>query len=171
MGAILYPPPSSINNPRGMRYYSTVGGTAYVGDTETRCYLATFKAETGRLYRITLNMAIADADAAGDDASTIGHGSKNSAVLRARWAYGTDATTTSNDLGYFLQSVYDDDSMFGSGFSHDWFIGGAAAGDLSVAITLKANKAAASYGQVRLLTGGGSSNTLHIEDVGAYPVP
>jgi hypothetical protein len=171
MGAGIYPPPTNPNLPRGTRFYSSLGSTAYVGDTETRAYLGTFTAEAGRLYRVTINLAGVDADGVGDTATTADHGAKNSATIRARWAYGTDATTASSDLGAFYASVFDDDSMFGSGCNHDWFLGGAAAGDVAIAITLRATKAAATYGSVRILTNGGNTTSLHIEDIGAYPVP
>ncbi|QMP84475.1 hypothetical protein HUN43_00022 [Streptomyces phage Endor1] len=171
MGAGLYPAPTNPNVPRGIRHYTSLGSTAYVGDTETRAYLATWTAEAGRMYRITLNLAIVDADGVADVATVADHGAKNSATIRARWAYGTDATTASSDLGGFYQSVYDDDSQFASGASHDWFLGGASAGDIAVAITLKATKAAATYGSVRILTAGGNSTSLHVEDIGSYPVP
>ncbi|ATE84902.1 hypothetical protein SEA_BEARDEDLADY_24 [Streptomyces phage BeardedLady] len=169
MGAGLYPPPQG-NGPRGIRYWSAVGSTAHVGDTETRIYLASWTAEAGRLYRVTLNLAVVDSDGAGDQ-STVDHGSKNSATIRCRWAYGTDATTASTDLGGFYQSVYDDDSTFASGAVHQWFLGGANAGDIAVAITLKATRAAATYGQIRILTLGGNSTSLQVEDLGAYPIP
>lgn len=171
MGAGLYPPPTNPNLPRGVRYYSTLASTAYVGDTETRAYLATWVAEPARLYKVTLNLAIVDSDGVADVATTADHGAKNSATIRCRWDYGTDATVASNDTGAFYQSVYDDDSQFASGTCHNWYIGGAAAGNLAVAITLKATKAAATYGSVRVLTNGGNSTNLCIEDVGAYPVP
>ncbi|WJN62646.1 hypothetical protein [Streptomyces phage phiScoe10] len=171
MGAGLYPPTTNPNIPRGIRYYSALPSTAYVGDTETRAYLATFRAEPGRMYRITLNLAIVDVDAIADNASVADHGAKNSAVIRARWALGTDATASDSDLGGFYQSVYDEDSQFASGATHDWFLGGVTAGDVAIAITLKANKTAATYGSVRILTSGGNSTSLHIEDVGAYPIP
>ncbi|WJN62721.1 hypothetical protein [Streptomyces phage phiScoe15] len=173
MGAGLYPPPINNNAPRGIRYYSSLGSTAYVGDTETRAYLATFTAETPRLYRVTLNLAIVDSDATGDTTSTT-HGAKQSATIRARWAYGADATTASSDLGAFYQSVYDDDSTFASGAMHQWFIGGAAAGQMSVAITLKATRTPSSgtggYGQVRILTAGGNTTSLQVEDIGPWPL-
>lgn len=98
-----------------------------------------------------------------------------SATIRARWAYGTDATTSSSDLGAFFASTFTDDSTSGSGTHHDWFLGGAAAGPVAVAITLKATRTPAAgtsgYGQVRVLTQGGNTTSLHVEDIGAYPVP
>ncbi|AKY03778.1 hypothetical protein SEA_VERSE_23 [Streptomyces phage Verse] len=173
MGAGLYPPPIDKTRPLGIVYYNTVGSTAYVGDTETRAWLATYTAAPGRLYRVTLNVAAVDADAVADVATTADHGAKNSCTFRARWAYGTDATVTSTDMGAFYQSVYDDDSMFGSGACHQWFIGSASLtpGPLSVAITMKATKAAATYGSVRVLTLGGNTTSLQIEDIGGYPTP
>ncbi|APC43265.1 hypothetical protein Joe_25 [Streptomyces phage Joe] len=170
MGAGLYPPPTNTSAPRGVRYYSNIGSTGYVGDTETRAYLASFVAEGSRLYRVTLNLAAVDTDGAGDTTAT-SHGAKNSATIRARWAYGTDANTGDADLGAFYQTVYDDDSQFGSGAIHQWFIGGLTAGQASVAITIKATKAAATYGSIRILTLGGNSTSLQVEDIGPWPVP
>ncbi|WLW38572.1 hypothetical protein [Streptomyces phage Verabelle] len=167
MGAGIYPPATNVNLPRGTRWYATLGSTSYVGDTETRAYLATFTAEPTRLYRVTLNLAIVDGEA--DNATT--RGAVNSATIRCRWAYGTDATVSSSDLGGVYQSVFTDDSTSGSGLNHDWFLGGVAAGDVALAITLKATRPAASYGQVRVLTNGGNTTSLHVEDIGAWPVP
>jgi hypothetical protein len=168
VGAGLYPPPTANPNlPRGTRYYSTLGATSYVGDTETRAYLATWTADPSRLYRVTLNLAVVDCDAS----NTTYRGAVNSATLRCRWAYGTDATVTSNDTGAFFASVFTDDSTSGSGANHDWFIGGLTAGPVAVAITLKATRPAATYGQVRILTQGGNTTSLHVEDIGAWPVP
>ncbi|WJN63119.1 hypothetical protein [Streptomyces phage phiScoe44] len=172
MGAGLYPPPTANPNlPRGTRYYAQLPSTAYVGDTETRAYLATWEAEPTRLYRVTLNLAIVDSDS--DNATT--RGAMQSATIRARWALGTDATVSSSDMGAFYASTFTDDSTSGSGTNHDWFLGGVTAGPVAVAITLKATRSPAtgtnSYGQVRVLTNGGNTTSLHIEDIGAWPVP
>ncbi|QEQ94055.1 hypothetical protein SEA_SAFTANT_23 [Streptomyces phage Saftant] len=171
MGAGLYPPPTNANLPRGTRYYSALGATAYVGDTETRAYLATFDAEPTRLYRITLNLAVVDSDSD----NTTYRGAMQSATVRARWALGTDATVSSSDLGAFFASTFTDDSTSGSGQNHDWFLGGVTAGPVAVAITLKATRSPATgtggLGQVRILTQGGNTTSLHIEDIGAWPPP
>ncbi|WJN63433.1 hypothetical protein [Streptomyces phage phiScoe56] len=169
MGAGLYPPPTNPNAPRGIRYYANLGSTAYVGDTETRAYLATFTAEPARMYRIALSLSAVDTDGAGDNATV--RYAKNSGVIRARWALGTTADVTSNDLGWKLQTVFDDDSMSSSGFTGEWWLGGVTAGDVAIAITLKAYRAAATYGQIRVLTGGGNATNLTIHDVGPWPVP
>uniref|UniRef100_A0AAU7GX08 DUF7298 domain-containing protein n=1 Tax=Streptomyces phage Kamino TaxID=3158857 RepID=A0AAU7GX08_9CAUD len=169
MGAGLYPPPiANPNLPRGTRYYSQLPSTSYVGDTETRAYLATWTAEPLRLYRITLNLAIVDSDS--NNATT--RGAMQSAMIRARWALGADATVSSSDMGAFYASTFTDDSSSGSGANHDWFLGGATAGPVAVAITLMSTRQpAATYGQVRVLTSGGNTTSLHIEDIGAWPVP
>ncbi|AFV51344.1 hypothetical protein FDG66_gp24 [Streptomyces phage phiCAM] len=169
MGAGLYPPPSNTGSPRGVKFFATIGSTAYVGDTETRAYLATWKAEADRLYRITMNVGSVDTDAVGDVTSGKPW-AKNSAIIRGRWAYGTDATVASADAGYMLATVFDDDSQYSSGTTATWHLGGATAGDVSWAITIKSYKAAATYGMVRLLATGGASN-LFVEDVGPWPIP
>ncbi|WJN63355.1 hypothetical protein [Streptomyces phage phiScoe55] len=170
MGAGLYPPPRDNQRPLGVVYYNTVGATSYIGDTETRAYLATFTCAPGRLYRVTLNLAVLDSDS--DNATA--RGAMQSATLRARWAYGTDATTSSSDMGSFYVSTFTDDSTSGSGTCHQWFFGSATAtpGPVSIAITLKATRTPAStYGQVRVLTQGGNSSSLQVEDIGGYPTP
>lgn len=158
MGAGLYPPPINLTAPRGTKAFAFVTSTAYVGDTETRAYLTTWKAEASRLYRVQLNIGSVDADAVGDVSSVADHGSKNSAIIRGRWAAGTDATVTSTDAGYMLASVFDDDSQFSSGTTVTWHIGGAPAGDIAWAVTLKAYKPAATYGSIRLLSTGAASS-------------
>ncbi|WJN62954.1 hypothetical protein [Streptomyces phage phiScoe25] len=170
MGAGLYPPPIDKTRPLGILYYNTVGATAYIGDTETRAYLASWTGAPGRLYRVTLNIAVMDSDSD----NTTYRGAVQSATVRARWAYGTDtATTTSNDMGAFFQSTFTDDSTSGSGAVHQWFIGSASLtpGPISCAITLKATRPAATYGQIRVLTQGGNSSSLQVEDIGGYPTP
>ncbi|WJN63276.1 hypothetical protein [Streptomyces phage phiScoe54] len=170
MGAGLYPPPIDKTRPLGTVYYNTVGATAYVGDTETRAYVATFTGAPGRLYRVTLNLAVVDSDSN----NTTYRGAMQSATIRARWAYGTDATVASTDMGAFFASTFTDDSTSGSGAVHHWFLGSASLtpGPISIAITLEATRQpAATYGQVRVLTQGGNTTSLHIEDIGGYPTP
>jgi hypothetical protein len=168
MGAGLYPAPVNTTSPRGTKAFQFVGTTSYVYDTETRAYLTTWTAEASRLYRIQLNCGSVDSDTAGDQA-TVDHGSKNSAIIRGRWAYGTDATVTSTDAGYMLASVFDDDSTFSSGTTATWHLGGATAGPIAFAVTLKPYRAAATYGGIRLL-GTGASMSLTVEDVGPWPI-
>jgi hypothetical protein len=168
VGAGLYPPATNPQAPRGIRYYSTVGTTSYVGDTETRAFLTTWKAEASRLYRITLSVGNIDTDGVGDNATV--RYAKNSMVIKARWASGTTADVADSDLGYRLQTVFDDDSMSASGQTCVWYLGGAPAGDLAVAITIKAYRAAATYGSVRIIGTGGSSATLTVDDIGPWPV-
>ncbi|QMP84568.1 hypothetical protein KGG93_gp23 [Streptomyces phage Endor2] len=168
MGAGLYPPPNDPRKPLGMKSFQFVGTTSYVYDTETRAYLATWTGEANRLYRITANIGCVDSDTAGDQATT-DHGSKNSAIIRGRWAVGTDATITSTDAGYMLASVFDDDSQFSSGTTVTWHLGGAPAGPLAFAVTLKPYKPAATYGAIRLLATS-AAMSLTVEDVGPWPV-
>jgi hypothetical protein len=151
--------------------YQPVVTTGYVGNTETRAYLVTWKCELNRLYRVTLNVGSVDVDGPGDNSNTDIRYAKNSAVIRARWKYGTDCTVTDSDLGYRLVTVFDDDSMTSTGVTAEWHVGGfGTAGDVAVAITLATYRAAATYGNVRLLTNGASANTLRVEDVGPWPV-
>ncbi|WJN63199.1 hypothetical protein [Streptomyces phage phiScoe45] len=175
MGAGLYPPPSTPKA-GGVVYYANVGATSYVGDTETRAYLAVFNPSPSRLYKITANLTSVDTDAVGDQPNTtdaVVRYAKNSAIIRARYAWGTDATVADTDIGYRLATVYHDDSMTSSGTTCHWFIGCGPSlpnPSIAVCISLRAYRAAGTYGSIRILTGGGSSNNIIVEDIGPYPV-
>ncbi|WJN63038.1 hypothetical protein [Streptomyces phage phiScoe3] len=169
MGAGLYPPPINVSAPRGLVAYQGLASTSTV-TVETRCYLITWTAEAGRSYRIVAQLGCVDNE--GITQSTTFTSATNSAIIRARWAVGTDATTTSTDLGYMLATVFDTDSQMSSGTTAVWHLLNAPAGPVAVAVTLAPYKTpATTYGSVRLLTTGGTSNTLSVEDVGSWPLP
>ncbi|GGU41422.1 hypothetical protein GCM10010211_00490 [Streptomyces albospinus] len=151
------------NTARGLVALAPLSASAYVGDTPALIYSWTFPAEARRLYRFGLRITSVDTDGTGDSGSGTRY-AKQSGYTAVRWASGTSVTASSPALGDMLTTTFNDDSDSSSGLSATFHLNGPPAGMTTIGVFLNARRAAATYGQVRYLTGAGSE--LFIEDVG-----
>ncbi|MEU5433816.1 siphovirus ReqiPepy6 Gp37-like family protein [Streptomyces sp. NPDC020719] len=152
------------NTPRGVITLASLSNSNYVGDAATLIYYWTFPAEAQRLYRFGLRITSVDTDGTGDSGSGTRY-AKQSGYTAVRWASGTSVTASSPALGDMLTTCFNDDSDSSTGLSAVFHLNGPPAGMTTIGVFLNARRAAASYGQVRYLTGAGSE--LFIEDVGS----
>lgn len=153
--------------PHGVVAITTgLADSGLVGDTETVVYKLTFTAAPKRIYRINFRAMMADTDSTGDQTNTIIRYAKNGATIGCRWATGSTVTTSGTPLGYIRATVFDDDSVTAMGAELTCYLVNPPRGQLTVGITLKTARAAATYGQVQLYQSG--VGHLAIEDVGPY---
>ncbi|MEU9795072.1 hypothetical protein AB0E27_31555 [Streptomyces sparsogenes] len=138
--------------------------TAYVGDTETMVYQLPFIAAPKRIYKVAFRVGIADADSTGDQ--TANRYAKQGLTATCRWAAGSSVAVSSASIGYLRTTTFDDDSLTGTGADASFYLVNPPGGQLTVGISIKAARAAATYGQVRYLTGPNAH--LVVEDVGPY---
>ncbi|ATE85128.1 hypothetical protein SEA_GOBY_23 [Streptomyces phage Goby] len=164
MGLNIWPPQIAANIARGIVYTAALGTSAHVGDTETVLYSHTFKAAAGRTYKIHYRFTSVDTDGTGDSTEPARY-AKNSALIYCRWKSGTSVAVTDPQIAQGYQSVYDDDSTSSSGTELTAYLINPPAGDVTVGISVKTGRAAATYGQVRFLPGGGAR--MVVEDVGS----
>lgn len=158
---------SADHMPRGVVAITTdLASTAYVGDTETMVYTLPFTAAPKRIYRVHLQVYSVDTDGVGDNTNSNVRYAKSGAAIRCRWASGSTVTTSSTILGAHRVTVFDDDSSTSSGADCTYYLLNPPRGQATVGISLATARPAASYGQVRFLTGTG--NHFAIEDVGPY---
>ncbi|WP_438470797.1 DUF7298 domain-containing protein [Streptomyces asiaticus] len=151
--------------PHGVVAITTgLSDTAYVGDTETVVYQLPFIAAPRRIYKVLLRVGMADVDSSGDD--TARRYAKNAANVTCRWAAGPAVTANSASLGNYRVTCFDDDSLTATGVDATFYLVDPPFGQATVGVTIKAARPAATYGQVRFLTGANAH--LAIEDVGPY---
>ncbi|AKY03707.1 hypothetical protein AVT26_gp25 [Streptomyces phage Lannister] len=167
MGLNIWPPPVPAKLARGIVYTATLGTTAYIGDTETMAYTHTFKAAAGRTYKIHYRLTSVDTDGTGDNTNTNIRYAKNSAILYCRWKSGTSVSVTDPQIAQAYATVFDDDSTSSTGAELTAYLIDPPAGDVTVGLSVKTGRAAATYGQVRFLPAGGAR--MVIEDVGSLP--
>ncbi|MER6231732.1 hypothetical protein ABT169_21655 [Streptomyces sp. NPDC001616] len=137
--------------------------SAYAGDAETIVYQLQFRAAPKRIYKVTLRVGRADGTEVGDATA---RGAKNSVVSRCRWASGATVTTSNPHLGDYRVPVFANDSSTSMGVHSSWYLLDPPAGTTTVGISIYAGRAAATYGQVRIIADGNA--ILVIEDVGPY---
>ncbi|WP_406192333.1 hypothetical protein OH733_05475 [Streptomyces griseus] len=134
-----------------------------VENTETMVYELPFRSAPKRIYRVNIRLGRADTNSTGDAAA---HSAKNSLVMRCRWAAGSTVTTSSTSLGDYRVTVFDDDSNTSTGVSTDFYLINPPAGQLTVGISIRAARVAATYGNVRVIADGHAH--LAVEDVGPF---
>ncbi|MFE9924259.1 hypothetical protein ACFYQA_22555 [Streptomyces sp. NPDC005774] len=140
--------------------------TAYVGDTETVVYRLPFIAAPKRIYKVHFQAYSVDADGVGDNANDAIRYAKSGAIIRCRWASGSTVTISGTNIGAQRVPAFDDDSSTSLGADCTSYLLNPPAGQVTVGISIRASRAAATYGQVRFLTNAGSH--LAVEDVGPY---